>query len=155
MSKKSFILIIFIVFIFIMSFSEGVFFQWRKLDDNYYIEKNGEYYYDLELMTHKANKSLTVHNNTLFYISNGKWKVFIFPKNNMMIINSAESYSFSEEDKLLKEDKLYLKDEIISKALNLELIKSSAGTFFNVPLAKVESIDTYIKKESAFSTITK
>ena len=153
MSKKSFILIIFIVFIFIMSFSEGVFFQWRKLDDNYYIEKDGEYYYDLELMTHKANKSLTVHNNTLFYISNGKWKVFIFPKNNMMIINSAESYSFSEEDKLLKEDKLYLKDKIISKALNLELIKSSAGTFFNVPLAKVESIDTYIKKESARTII--
>lgn len=153
MKNKRYILLMILLLLALSLFSENVFFQWRKLDEDHYIEKDGKYYYDLEKMTHKANKNLTVHNNTLYYISNGKWKVFIFPKNNMMIINSKESYSFSEEDKLYEDDKLYLTDEIISKALNLELINSSAGTFFNVPLAKVDSINTYIKKETARTII--
>jgi N-acetylmuramoyl-L-alanine amidase len=70
-----------------------------------------------------------------------------------MIINSQESYSFSEEDKHYIDGKLYLSAEIIAKALNLELINSSAGIFFNIPLARVDSINTYIKKESARTII--
>ena len=153
MNKNKLIILLLFSLITITIFSQDVYFQWRKLDDNYYVEDNGQYYYDLELMTHKANKNLTVHNNTLYYISNGKWKVFIFPENNMMIINSKESFSFSDEDKLYKDDKLYLKDNIIAKALNLDLMKSSAGIFFNIPLAKVDSINTYIKKDSARTII--
>jgi hypothetical protein len=106
MKNKRYILLMILLLLALSLFSENVFFQWRKLDEDHYIEKDGKYYYDLEKMTHKANKNLTVHNNTLYYISNGKWKVFIFPKNNMMIINSKESYSFSEEDKLYEDDKL-------------------------------------------------
>lgn len=150
--KKNILTISILIFVTFL-FSQNVFFQWRNLDEDYYIEQNGKYYYDLEKMAHKANKNITVNNNTLYYISNGKWKVFIFPKNNMMIINSQESFSFSEEDKLFIDNKLYLTDTIISKALNLELINSSAGIFFNIPLAKVDSINTYIKKDSARTII--
>ncbi|MDK2946348.1 N-acetylmuramoyl-L-alanine amidase family protein [Geotoga petraea] len=153
MKLKKNILIILMLLSVITLFSQNVFFQWRSLDEDYYVEKDGKYYYDLEMMTHKANKNLTVNNDTLYYISNGKWKVFIFPKNNMMIINSQESYSFSEEDKHYIDGKLYLSAEIIAKALNLELINSSAGIFFNIPLARVDSINTYIKKESARTII--
>ncbi|CEP77603.1 MAG: N-acetylmuramoyl-L-alanine amidase [Defluviitoga tunisiensis] len=146
---KEFFIIGLFLLCFLSIFSKNVYFQWRELDVTSYFEENENTYIDLEVIAKLTNRSIDVFNSSLIYIKGEKWNVFIFPQNNLAIINSSESLNFYPNDLKEKNGKIYLTPELLAKVMDLELISNDSSVYLNVPLAQVKSIKTIIQKTDA------
>ncbi|BBE31958.1 hypothetical protein OSSY52_20990 [Tepiditoga spiralis] len=151
-NKRTISIFLFLIFSFALSFSNDVYLQWRKIDSQYYFEKNNTTYIQLNYVAEKFGKVVKTDED-LVIIKHDKWKVFLFPKNKMCIINSMESFKFSDEDINIVDKKVYLTPQVISKVMNLDLISNAKGYYLNVPVAKIESINTIFGKSNARTII--
>ena len=123
-----------------------VYVQWRELDPKNVRVENDITYIQLKEVAGKFGKVIDVENEALVLIKHDKWKVFLFPKSGMCVINNLESFNIQETDARFYDGSIFLSPQLLAKILDLELIVSSKGIYFNRSLSKVQSIKTIIQK---------
>ena len=123
-----------------------VYVQWRELDSKNVRVENDITYIQLKEVAGKFGKVIDVENEALVLIKHDKWKVFLFPKSGMCVINNLESFNIQETDARFYDGSIFLSPQLLAKILDLELIVSSKGIYFNRSLSKVQSIKTIIQK---------
>lgn len=137
------------LFLSVITFPKTLYFQWREIDSAYYYEDGENLYVSLKVISEKSGRTLDVYNDTLIYIKDSKWNVFIFPQNSLAIINSTESIHFDPNDLKIVDGEIYLTTELIAKLINLELISNVSAVYLNLPLTQLSSIKTIIQKTDA------
>jgi hypothetical protein len=70
-----------------------VYVQWRELDSKNVRVENDITYIQLKEVAGKFGKVIDVENEALVLIKHDKWKVFLFPKSGMCVINNLESFN--------------------------------------------------------------
>ncbi|MGY4687207.1 N-acetylmuramoyl-L-alanine amidase family protein [Petrotoga sp. DB-2] len=151
MNKRVIQLLIIFGFLFLSftTFAKTLYFQWREVDPAYYFEDGENLYVSLKVISEKSGRTLDVYNDTLIYVKDSKWNVFIFPQNSLAIINSTESIRFDPNDLKVVDGEIYITTELITKLINLELISNDSSVYLNLPLTQVSSIKTIIQKTDA------
>ncbi|PNR88646.1 cell wall hydrolase [Petrotoga sp. 9T1HF07.CasAA.8.2] len=151
MSKRVIQRLIIFGFLFLSftTFAKTLYFQWREVDPAYYFEDGENLYVNLKVISEKSGRTLDVYNDTLIYVKDSKWNVFIFPQNSLAIINSTESIRFDPNDLKVVDGEIYITTELIAKLINLELISNDSAVYLNLPLTQVSSIKTIIQKTDA------
>ena len=129
-----------------------VYVQWRELDSKNVRVENDITYIQLKEVAGKFGKVIDVENEALVLIKHDKWKVFLFPKSGMCVINNLESFNIQETDARFYDGSIFLSPQLLARILDVELIVSSKGIYFNRSLSKVQSIKTIIQ-ESLVRTI--
>lgn len=137
------------LFLSVITFPKALYFQWREIDSAYYFEDGENLYISLKVISEKSGRTLDVYNDTLIYVKDSKWNVFIFPQNSLAIINSTESIHFDPNDLKMVNGEIYLTTELIAKLINLELISNDSAVYLNLPLTQLTSIKTIIQKTDA------
>ncbi|KUK15330.1 MAG: Cell wall hydrolase/autolysin [Petrotoga mobilis] len=137
------------LFLSVITFPKALYFQWREIDSDYYFEDGENLYISLKVISEKSGRTLDVYNDTLIYVKDSKWNVFIFPQNSLAIINSTESIHFDPNDLKMVNGEIYLTTELIAKLINLELISNDSAVYLNLPLTQLTSIKTIIQKTDA------
>ncbi|PNR95057.1 N-acetylmuramoyl-L-alanine amidase family protein [Petrotoga olearia] len=137
------------LFLSVITFPKALYFQWREIDSAYYFEDGENLYVSLKVISEKSGRTLDVYNDTLIYVKDSKWNVFIFPQNSLAIINSTESLHFDPNDLKIIDGEIYLTAELMVKLINLELISNDSAVYLNLPLTQLTSIKTIIQKTDA------
>ncbi|ABX30945.1 cell wall hydrolase/autolysin [Petrotoga mobilis SJ95] len=137
------------LFLSVITFPKALYFQWREIDSAYYFEDGENLYVSLKVISEKSGRTLDVYNDTLIYVKDSKWNVFIFPQNSLAIINSTESLHFDPNDLKIIDGEIYLTAELMAKLINLELISNDSAVYLNLPLTQLTSIKTIIQKTDA------
>jgi N-acetylmuramoyl-L-alanine amidase len=144
--KAVFIFLILTLFSTVSLSALPVYVQWREIDPKNVRVENDMTYIQLKEVAGKFGKVIDVENEALVIIKHDKWKVFLFPKSGMCVINNLESFSIQETDARFYDGSVFLSPQLLAKILDLELIVSSKGIYFNRTLSKVQSIKTIIQK---------
>ncbi|GAB6190155.1 hypothetical protein JCM30566_18980 [Marinitoga arctica] len=142
MKRKAFLL--FLIIISTIIFSKDLYLQWKKVDKNKYIEKNGEVFLDVSYLEKLDYNVMGTSENMFIIKLDDTWSAVVFPVAGVAIINSSDSISLKSEDFIYQNKKYYVKLNLLSKIANLEYFQNSKGYYLNYKLAKLKSIDGFV-----------
>ncbi|KLO23204.1 N-acetylmuramoyl-L-alanine amidase [Marinitoga sp. 1197] len=128
-------------------FSKELYLQWKKVDNNNYIEKNNNIFLNISYLEKLGYIIMGTSENMFILKLDDTWSAVVFPKAEVAIINSSESISLNSEDFMYINKKYFVKLNILAKIANLEYFKNSKGYYLNYKLAKLKSIDGFLMKD--------
>ncbi|MBM7560325.1 N-acetylmuramoyl-L-alanine amidase family protein [Marinitoga litoralis] len=145
MKKHISILLFFLLIISL--FSKEVYLQWKKVDNNYYIEKNGTVFLNVSSLERLDYNILGMSENMFIIKFDDTWSAVVFPKSKIAIINSSESIILSSNDFIYQNNTYYINVKTLANLANLEYIENSKGYYLNYKLAKLKTIDGFLMND--------
>ncbi|KAF2955561.1 N-acetylmuramoyl-L-alanine amidase [Marinitoga sp. 38H-ov] len=142
------ILIIFLFLLLLTSlFSKNLYLQWKKVDKNYYIEKNDTVFLNVSSLEKLEYNIMGMSENMFIIKFDDTWSSVVFPKSKIAIINSSESIILSSNDFIYINGTYYVNIKTLATLSNLEYFENSNGYYLNYKLAKLKSIDGFLMND--------